>query len=132
MGKHDKYGKRLLKEILGDNFKDNHKVEGFDIGIKLDGKIADKCAVEIESRVDKQIRGAILDLLLCKLEKKLLMIIPKHMHDKKKTVESCQLIFRQMGYTDDNFRVVLLNGTGDDPKDKDDIKIIKKELGAWI
>ena len=72
---HDSYGRELLREILGSRFindtDDLVKVDyGTYISAFIDGVINNCCAIEIESRVDKQLRGALLDLLEHKLPKK--------------------------------------------------------------
>ena len=45
--------------------------------------------MEIESRTGKQIRGAVLDLMMHPYPKKLLMLIPEHMNSVVKTKVQC-------------------------------------------
>ena len=62
MGKHDIYGKDLMNSILGKRFNKKYTIDKCCIKISFDGVIKDDsgkdlCVVEIESRVDKQVRG---------------------------------------------------------------------------
>jgi GMP synthase-like glutamine amidotransferase len=130
---HEKYGKKLLKEIAEDHFisrgqsvKANY--EG-SVSARIDGVIYD-CAIEIESRVAKQIRGALLDLLEHKFSKKLLILIPAHINNKEGTVKHCEYILNRYKKEGQNTRVVLLEGTGHNEEPVSDIKKIKKALRA--
>ena len=67
MGQHDNYGKRLLARVAGSAFEQygaslvvNYGAGG---GGRIDGVVGGSIAVEVESRVSKQIRGAVLDLI---------------------------------------------------------------------
>ena len=134
MGQHDKYGKELFKSLVNDDFVSTGddivvKYENNGITAKIDGVIKSlDCAVEIESRVNKQIRGAIVDLLSHPRKNKLLVLIPASIKDPKQTKKHCLHILKQFKKEDDKCAVVILKGTGDIKKDKKDKKRIKKTL----
>ena len=134
---HDSYGKELLREILGSRFinsRDVVKVRyGSYISAFIDGVINNCCAIEIESRVDKQVRGALLDLLQHELPKKLLILIPAHMRDPEATAGHCEYILEKYKKEGQTIKVILLKGTGDKPLksvDKERIKKALTELGC--
>ena len=135
---HDSYGKELLSEILGRRFKSGRnkhtKVNyGSYIPAFIDGVINNCCAIEIESRVDKQVRGALLDLLQHELSKKLLILIPAHMRDPEATAGHCKYILKKYKKKRQTIKVILLKGTGDKPQrsvDKERIKKALTELGC--
>jgi hypothetical protein len=82
-------------------------------------------AVEIESRTNKQVRGAILDLLMHPYPKKLLVLIPKWI-GVNMVNESKQILSRSVSPQD--FQVVLLSGTGCDPRPEEDAQIVRSAL----
>lgn len=128
---HDKYGKELIREIVGNRFisgGDAVKVKYGEISASIDGVIEGCCAIEIESRVDKQIRGALLDLIEHHYPKKLLILIPAHMNDPEKTANHCEYIFKKYKKGGEILKVVLLEGTGEHPKMEEDKEKIKKAL----
>ena len=106
----DTYYKSLLSEILGNrwrcqfDFHAHRKVQIGPICADLDGVIVDErgsviCAVEIESRNAKQIRGSMLDLALHSAPKKLLLIDPSNIKRGKsmdERVRDCQLHFDEV------------------------------------
>ena len=59
----------------------------------IDGTLDQNVAVELESRVSKQVRGAVLDLLCHSYPKKLLVLLPVHMSDVEVTARQCEFIF---------------------------------------
>jgi hypothetical protein len=132
--KHDKYGKEVFRRALGDDFNPNP--EAFQLGenageIRIDGEInhktsKQKIAVEIESRVSKQVRGAILDLYLHPHEKKLLVIINKY--GNKNTPVQAQAIFKELFKNKKNWHVLCLKGNGGSPCFREDIKLIMNVL----
>jgi len=135
---HDNYGKELLKKVAGCQFKSKGKsvkvcYSGY-VSASIDGVINNCCAIEIESRVDKQVRGALLDLLEHPLSKKLLILIPAHMRDPQATAKHCEYILGK--YTKNlekkgqkiTTKVILLDGTGKNRKESTDKEKIKKAL----
>jgi len=94
----------------------------------IDGVIRPDCAVEVESRVDKQVRGALVDLLSHSYPKKLLVLIPAHMNDPKKTKEQCEGILNKFKRPTDQAMVVVLKGTGDNREPKEDEKLLRAAL----
>ena len=72
-----------MRQIFGADYSDTSGV-WIDYGNgaarrKIDGTITGQIAVEIETRTDKQIRGAVLDLICHPFPQKLLIIVPIHM-----------------------------------------------------
>lgn len=129
MGKHDEYGKRILRETFPSEFLDWGKSIEIDLGTenpaRIDGTIGSDICVEIESRVAKQIRGALLDLILHNYPKKCLIIEPVHSYNPQETATQCEKIFNKFLDPKD-FRVVLLCGTGNDNSyiEEDKLRII--------
>jgi hypothetical protein len=80
--------------------------------------------VEIESRVSKQVRGAILDLYLHPNKKKLLIIINKH--GNKNTPVQAQAIFEKLFKNKRNWHVLLLKGNGENTCFREDIELVLK------
>jgi hypothetical protein len=83
MGRHADLGLELLRLAVGSQFvNDDSSCRihfGPDAGFAtIDGTIAGNIAVESESREPKQVRGAILDLLLHPFPKKLLILLPAY------------------------------------------------------
>ena len=107
---YDSIVKDWLREIFGRGYSTSSGV-GIDFGTgcpraRIDGTIAGRIAVEIESRVDKQIRGALLDLICHPLSQKLLIILPIHMTDAARTTVMCRNILARF-LPANSFRVVL-------------------------
>lgn len=132
MGTHDDYGKDLMRAVAGELYlmrgsQTTIQYNG-NISAQKDGVILNQCAVEIESRVPKQIRGALVDLIMHPLPKKLIIIIPEHMNDSKGTVEHCKGILEHFNRGNYQFRVVLLTGTGYNKKFETDIELIRNAL----
>lgn len=129
---HDKYGKRLIRTIAGSKFIDSGDLVRIqyqgDISATIDGVIKGCCAIEIESRVAKQVRGALVDLLTHPLTKKLLILIPAHMNDPEGTAEHCREILDRYKDDSEQIEVVLLRGTGHDPKPDEDKGLIEQAL----
>src|SRR5438445_10145902 len=83
MGQLDEYGKNLVRVAAGGFFTDSGPTVCFEFGpgagnARIDRTIAGQVAVEIESRVPKQIRGALVDLVLHPYPKKLLVLLPAY------------------------------------------------------
>ena len=134
MGKqvHDNYVKDMLEKIAGDQFITKRLDTKVDyegqISAYIDGVITNCCAIEIESRTNKQIRGALIDLLNHKLPKKLLILVPANIYKPPASVPHCEFILEK--YKNSKLikiKVILLKGTGNNPN-KEDIDIIKKGL----
>ena len=136
MGSHDEYGKRVILAATHQRARiDGISVE-LDFGAgrpgRIDGTFDDQVAIEVESRVSKQVRGAVLDLILHPYPKKLLLLLPAHMTDAIVTKHQCERIFQRFLPTG-NFRVIVLSGTGDSCNEAEDAKLTAlalRELGA--
>src|SRR2546425_160778 len=93
---HDAYGKRVLRAAFGARFSDTVTVD-IDYGCgrpaRIDGTIDNDIAVEVESRVSKQVRGAVVDLLCHPYPRKLLLLLPVHMANANTTAQQCACIF---------------------------------------
>lgn len=132
MGQHAEYGKNLVANVAEGQFTDDWgttlvQYQG-GTSAHIDGVVGDNCAIEIESRVDKQIRGALVDLVLHHCSKRLIILIPVHMNDPQKTKEQCEDILNKLKRPTDEVRVVLLRGTGDDSKPEEDKALIRAAL----
>ena len=133
MGQHDEYGKQLLTLAA----KSSCELHGYAVEVdygteqpaRIDGAINGKIAVEIESRTSKQVRGAVLDLICHRYQKKLLLLLPVHMSNVETTAEQCRTA---MGRFCDpkNFKVVVLAGCGNNPKQKTDVKRVRNALSS--
>lgn len=132
MGQHDKYGKTLIQELAGNRYNAHgHEVTinyGAGRGARIDGVVDNQIAIEIESRVSKQIRGALLDLFLHPLQKKLLIVMPAHVNNPNVCAEQCRNILKRLSVNEDDFRVIILKGTGNKQEPEKDKKIILKAL----
>ena len=136
MGQHDDYGKRILRESAGKAFDTYGSSVEIDYGAgmpaRIDGTVAGRVAVEVESRTAKQVRGAVLDLLCHQYPKKLLLILPVHMSNAETTARQCRTALQRF-LTGADFRVVVLSGHGSKPKLKEDVSIVQsalRQLGA--
>jgi hypothetical protein len=132
MGQHADYGRKLISGVAEGCFTDDReatRVEyGGDTSAFIDGVIKSECAVEIESRVDKQVRGALVDLLSHPYPKKLLILIPAHMNNPEKTKKQCEGILNKFKRPTDQVVVALLKGTGDGPMPKEDEGLLRVAL----
>lgn len=132
MGQHAEYGRRLLVNAAGEHFTDDWEATLVEYrggtSAHIDGVIGDDCAIEIESRVAKQVRGALIDLLLHRCSKKLLVLIPAWINQPEKCKEQCEDILSRLKRASDEVRVVLLRGTGDNPMAEVDKALLKTAL----
>lgn len=81
MGEFDHLGKTLMRQVAGPLFVDDGPSVCFSFGpeagsARIDGTVAGLVAVEVESRALKQVRGALVDLVLHPYPKKLLLLLP--------------------------------------------------------
>ena len=131
MGAHDDYGKKIMRAAAGTLYSDwGQSVEiDYRAGLpaRIDGTLTNQVAVEIESRTGKQVRGAVLDLICHRYPKKLLVLIPMHMHDPGATADQCRNILEKF-VSEENFKVVLLEGTGYETRMEADVTIIRNAL----
>lgn len=115
MGAHDQYGKEVLRAAAGTAYRDSGQSTYIDYAAgqpaRIDGTVGTSIAVEIESRVSKQIRGAVLDLICHGYPKKLLVLLPVHMSDAEVAARQCRHIMGRFLQAAD-FRVVVLEGSG--------------------
>jgi hypothetical protein len=131
VGKHDNYGKSILQQAVGYACRiDENCITSYgDSSAHIDGTVGSLIAVEIESRTGKQVRGAVLDLILHSYPKKLLILMP--MHIGRYQVSECECILRRF-FAPEDFRVVLLEGTGHMPSVEHDVTAVQtalRELG---
>lgn len=137
MAEHDEYGKRVLIEatggaakLFGSSVEINYGAGG---PARIDGTVGGSIAVEIESRVSKQVRGAVLDLICHPHPKKLLALLPVHMGNPAVTAAQCRTILKRFCPLE-SFRVVVLSGSGEHPRLDEDVAIVAQalnELGAF-
>ena len=128
MAGHDEYGKHVLQEAVGTAFVDSGPAVHIDYGAggpaRIDGVIGRDIAVEVESRVSKQVRGAVLDLLCHECDKKLLVLLPVHMNNPMVTAAQCRTIMKRFLDPAD-FRVVVLAGSGGNEALSDDAALVR-------
>ncbi len=131
MGQHDEYGKRILRETAGEAFDAYGPSVEIDYGAgmpaRIDGTVAGRVAVEIESRTAKQVRGAVLDLLCHPYPKKLLLILPVHMSNAETTARQCRTALQRF-LAESDFRVVVFRGHGSDQMPTEDVRIVRLAL----
>jgi len=133
---HDQYVKGLLKSLFGSQYKTQMYYTGLRYGgssAQIDGVVVlpeGEIAIEVESRVAKQARGAILDLFFHRARKKLFVIVPKHMNNPQALKEDAEYILNKLRKLrpDIIFKVVILKGSGDNPKPNEDLKILEKAI----
>ena len=129
---HDAYGKRILREAtqdmverVGPSVEINY---GTRFRARIDGAAGD-VAIELEARVGKQVRGAILDLICDPLPKKLLVIMPVKQVGKD-VPEQCKNVLAKF-VPEADFQVVVLKGHGHDERPGEDSKIIADALSRF-
>ncbi len=122
----DEYGKRVLYDATEGRATLNGRSVEIDYGAgpptRVDATVGD-IAVEIESGVSKQVRGAVLDLICHPYPKKLLVLLPDHMNDGGITAEQCRNILERL-CPNGSFRVLLLKGSGSAPRLTEDTTIM--------
>jgi len=129
-GGHDEYGKWILREATGGHAALSGPSVEIDYGVGQPARIdatVDDVAVEIESRVSKQVRGAVLDLICHPHPKKLLLLLPVHMNNPEVTAEQCRKILKRF-CPDGSFRVLVLKGSGNDPQLAEDRAVVAGAL----
>ena len=127
---HGEYGKRVLHEATeGRAVFNGPSVEivyGAGPPARVDATVGD-IAVEIESRVSKQVRGAVLDLICHPYPKKLLVLLPDHITSRGLAAEQCRIILKRF-CPDGFFRVLVLKGSGSNPQLNEDAAIMAAVL----
>lgn len=131
MANHDSYGKTLLDRVTGGRcsfygppVETNHGVGG---ACRIDGAVGD-IAIEVESRTAKQVRGAILDLILHRFPKKLLILLPVHMNVRIER-DRCAAILHRF-CAEEDFQVIALSGHAENPHFETDAHLISYALTA--
>ncbi len=133
MGDHDVYGKAVMRRAAASAFSDYGSAVQVAYGTTrggatIDGVVGRSIAIEIESRVSKQIRGAVLDLICHKYPKKLLVLVPVHMSNPTLCSDQCRHILGRFLKPED-YRVVLLSGSGFGQKLDEDANRVRAALG---
>jgi hypothetical protein len=131
MGSHADYGNKVLLEATNGLFEQYGPAVEIDYGAglpaRIDGVVDNSVAVEIESRVSKQVRGAVLDLICHRCPNKLLILVPVHMQNPEVTAAQCENVLARF-CDDDKFRVIVLEGTGNDPHHDIDATLVAAAL----
>jgi hypothetical protein len=122
---HDKYGKEVMRQAFGSSF--NAKVQPVSFGklggtARIDGTLDGVIAVEIESRVSKQVRGALVDLAMHPHKKKLLVVLPRYGNDL--TANQSEYILEKICKKGD-FVVARCKGSGSNHQYEADVKIVQ-------
>ena len=114
--RHDAYGKAVLKRAAGAQFDGSQEACRVDYGGAqntggfIDGTAMGTVAIEVESRTSKQVRGAVLDLICHRFEKKLLVLLDVRAYNVKILADQCANAFNP--HSPDE-RVKLLHVRGD-------------------
>jgi hypothetical protein len=126
---HDGYGKKVLQHATngraihsGPEVETHYGTGGL---ARIDGVCGD-VAIEVEARVPKQVRGAVLDLICHSYSKKLLLLMPANMKADN-VAEQCRYIMRKF-CAESLFRVLALKGCGGDPRMDEDSVAVKRAL----
>ena len=133
MGLHDDYGKNLLRQATGDTVDQYGPAVEINYGAgspaRIDGALGGRIAIEVESRTPKQVRGAVIDLICHPCRKKLLILLPvkKNMPNPDATAEQCRNILARF-LPAVSYRVIVLEGHGNDPRLELDVKIVAEAL----
>jgi hypothetical protein len=135
MRDHDAYGKAVMREAAGAAFCDwgaaVQVTYGGKGGATIDGVVGDAIAVEIESRVSKQVRGAVLDLICHERPKKLLVLLPVHMRNPTLCAEQCRHILGRFVDPKD-YHILVLAGSGSGQAlnaDAECVRMAMRQLG---
>ena len=130
MGIHEDYGKDILRraskgkaELAGPTVEIDY---GTPYAAKVDGTYQKCVAIEIESRVNKQVRGAVLDLICHRYPKKLLVLLPAYINVSTCPVECRNILERFVDKKD--FQVVVLAGDGHQPSPRTDVRRVADSL----
>ena len=112
MGEPEAHGKMILASALSERFDPDSALCRFGFGpgaghATVDGVVAGCIAVEIESRVNKQVRGALMDLVLHPLPLKLLILVKKHGGNPTTSVKQAETILSRF-VREGRFRVFSL------------------------
>lgn len=137
MGQHDNYGRNLLEQVAMDI---GAKFEGptrhpYESGgwADLDGMLkwrGSSIVVEVESRTGKQVRGALLDLVLHPSPYKLLILVDAGKYTRS-TPSQCDEILRHF-CTPTSFSVITLSGNGDKPIFEEDRHRIRQACESLV
>jgi hypothetical protein len=135
MGIHETYTKRLLHALYVGRFDDSDAVICDDpavgaAGVKIDGVIDSRIAVEIESGTAKVVAADADRLVRHPLPFKLLVIVPVNQQNPE---TARQRTIRNMSshLNASQFRVVVLQGTGLYPQTGADLDQLRSELLDW-
>ncbi len=129
---HDGYGKKVLREAGGPElYTDGPKVVANlgDGNANIDGVIND-IAIEVEARNEKQVRAAIVDLLMHPCPKKLLVLMKPNLKNKKtrQCVNQCRFVFNRLAPDLRTYRVIGLSGDGKDHRFEEDVALVRETL----
>jgi hypothetical protein len=129
---HDAYGKAVLLGAAPDALTKGNLLSVYGGKGRIDGVIEPlKVVIEIESRTNKQIRGAIMDLLCHPYPNKLLMIIPAYNTPSIK--EQWSEIKRELRLSNE-LGILTLKGNGSSngwSHLQEDIKALAQFLEIW-
>jgi hypothetical protein len=132
VGDHEAYGKWILQQAIGRECVTVGRSVTVDYGAgrgaEIDATVGSCIAVEIESRVSKQVRGAVIDLICHRYPKKLLILLPVHMSNPTTTAIQCRTILGRFLDALD-YQVVILKGSGHDPqREAEDVSTVRQAL----
>jgi hypothetical protein len=128
VGNIDKLGKELMRQAAGPLYVDDGPSISFDFGpeagsARIDGTVGGLVAVEIESRTPKQVRGALVDLVMHPYPKKLRLLLPVYTGNPTTAVNQAHCVLGRF-LDSDVFRIVCVTGDLDGS-----IRAIRTALG---
>ena len=96
---HDAYGKHVMREATQGAFFDSGPQIRVNLGdgsfARIDGVVGD-VAIELESLVSKQVRSAIVDLLMHPAPNKFLVLLPIHMSNPELCAKQCRFVLDRL------------------------------------
>jgi len=138
---HDEYGKRLFADILVKRWitrlDDKRFVQMGGVRAGLDAIILSEdlahvqCAVEIEAKTYKQMRGAMLDLAWHPAPRKLFVVIlaQPQIGSEEKARAHCMFVWERLTKGQSiPFELTVLKGTGADPMKETDRQLLAEAL----
>lgn len=136
MGEPEAHGKMVLVSALSESFDPGSAQCRFGFGpgaghAMVDGVVAGRIAVEIESRVNKQVRGALMDLVLHPLPLKLLVLVKKHGGNPTTSVNQAEAILSRF-VPEGRFRVVLVESLSKGTGIEKDVRLVADAVAQLL
>src|SRR5713226_2249489 len=132
---HEAYAKEVLRAVFGERFNDQDGVRGprdpSTAGRIIDGVIDGRIAVEITRAAAKHIAGEACLLAQHALPYKLLVVVPGGAYNDETATQAATNSLHAALNDSGLFRVVLLAGSGHDPRHQQDQDIFDFDTVKW-